>query len=159
MTTHNYQDLMVIFDQCFYDEFNTRLIKGDDEPVYLPADQHSDFHRIVFAHGFFASALHEISHWCVAGEARRKLVDFGYWYCPDGRDQQTQQQFEAVEVTPQAFEWMFSVAAGFPFNVSCDNLEETVNLTGSHFSVKFIRKFRISWRGEFPGAPYGLLQH
>ncbi|KGD72336.1 elongation factor P hydroxylase [Tatumella morbirosei] len=123
MTTHNYQDLMVIFDQCFYQDFNTRLVKGDDEPVYLPADRHSDFNRIVFAHGFYASALHEISHWCVAGEARRKLVDFGYWYCPDGRDQQTQQQFEAVEVTPQAFEWMFSVAAGFPFNVSCDNLE------------------------------------
>lgn len=122
MTKHHYQDLMVIFDQCFYDEFNTRLIKGDDEPVYLPADQHSDFHRVVFAHGFYASALHEISHWCIAGEARRLLPDFGYWYCPDGRDQQTQEQFESVEVTPQALEWMFSVAAGFPFNVSCDNL-------------------------------------
>ena len=24
---------------------------------------------------------------------------------------------------PQAFDWLFCVAAGFPFNVSCDNLE------------------------------------
>lgn len=24
---------------------------------------------------------------------------------------------------PQALEWLFCVAAGFPFNVSCDNLE------------------------------------
>jgi hypothetical protein len=28
-----------------------------------------------------------------------------------------------VEVKPQALEWLFCVAAGFPFNVSCDNLE------------------------------------
>ena len=101
----------------------TRLIKGDDEPIYLPADESSPWHRVVFAHGFYASALHEISHWCIAGEARRKLVDFGYWYCPDGRDAQTQNQFESVEIKPQALEWMFCVAAGFPFNVSCDNLD------------------------------------
>ncbi len=50
----------------------------------------------------FASALHEISHWCIAGKARRELVDFGYWYCPDGRDAMTQSQFEDVEVKPQA---------------------------------------------------------
>ncbi|MNV90018.1 Elongation factor P hydroxylase [compost metagenome] len=49
-------------------------------------------------------------------------MDFGYWYCPDGRDAQTQSEFEAVEINPQALEWMFCVAAGFPFNVSCDNL-------------------------------------
>ncbi len=65
-------------------------------------------------------------HWCVAGKARREQVDFGYWYCPDGRDAMTQSQFEDVEVEPQAFEWLFCVAAGFPFNVSCDNLEGDV---------------------------------
>lgn len=58
--------------------------------------------------------------------ARREQVDFGYWYCPDGRDAMTQSQFEDVEVKPQAFEWLFCVAAGFPFNVSCDNLEGDV---------------------------------
>ena len=96
---HHYQQLIDLFDSCFAEEFNTRLIKGDDEPIYLPADDETPYHRIVFAHGFFASALHEISHWCVAGKARREQVDFGYWYC---------------------------VAAGFPFNVSCDNLEGDV---------------------------------
>ncbi|KAG1715819.1 hypothetical protein ID866_1337 [Astraeus odoratus] len=108
---------------CFADDFNTRLIKGDDEPIYLPADAEVPYNRIVFAHGFYASGLHEISHWCIAGKARRELVDFGYWYCPDGRDAATQGQFEDVEVKPQALEWLFCVAAGFPFNVSCDNLE------------------------------------
>jgi len=120
--THHYQQLIDIFDGCFSETYNTRLIRGDDEPIYLPADEQEDFNRIVFAHGYYASALHEISHWCVAGAARRKLVDFGYWYCPDGRDAQTQSEFEQVEIKPQSYEWLFCVAAGFPFNVSCDNL-------------------------------------
>lgn len=123
---HHYQQLIDLFDSCFAADFNTRLVKGDDEPIYLPADDGTPYHRIVFAHGFFASALHEISHWCIAGKARRELVDFGYWYCPDGRDAMTQSQFEDVEVKPQALEWLFCVAAGFPFNVSCDNLEGDV---------------------------------
>ncbi len=37
-STHNYEQLIEIFDSCFADDFNTRLIKGDDEPIYLPAD-------------------------------------------------------------------------------------------------------------------------
>ncbi len=122
MDKHHYQQLIDIFGECFSSEYNTRLIKGDDEPIYLPADEHVPYHRIVFAHGFYASALHEISHWCIAGAQRRLLVDFGYWYCPDGRDDDTQKQFESVEIKPQAFDWLFCVAADFPFNVSCDNL-------------------------------------
>ena len=39
--THNAQQLIDIFDSCFADDFNTRLIKGDDEPIYLPADADS----------------------------------------------------------------------------------------------------------------------
>lgn len=119
---HHYQEVIDIFDRCFSEDYNTRLIRGDDEPIYLPADDQEDFNRIVFAHGYYASALHEISHWCVAGAERRKLVDFGYWYCPDGRDAQTQSEFEKVEIKPQSYEWMFCAAAGFNFNVSCDNL-------------------------------------
>lgn len=126
MIKHHYQQLIDIFDGCFAYDFNTRLIKGKDKPIYLPADDATPWHRIVFAHGFYASGMHEISHWCIAGAARRELVDFGYWYCPDGRDAATQRQFEEVEVKPQALEWMFCVAAGFPFNVSCDNLEGEV---------------------------------
>ncbi|KAA1193733.1 elongation factor P hydroxylase [Photorhabdus heterorhabditis] len=123
MTTHNYQQLIDIFNRCFGEEYNTCLVKGDDEPIYLPADEETPYNRIVFAHGFYASALHEIAHWCIAGRERRKLVDFGYWYCPDGRDAQTQSEFEKVEIKPQALDWLFCTAAGFPFNVSCDNLE------------------------------------
>lgn len=73
--THQYAQLIAIFNQCFSEEYNTRLVKGNDEPIYLPADSQWSYHRIVFAHGFYASGLHEISHWCIAGEERRKLVD------------------------------------------------------------------------------------
>ncbi|WP_204101089.1 elongation factor P hydroxylase [Saliniradius amylolyticus] len=119
---HRYQDLIRIFEQTFFAEYQTRLVKGDDEPVYLPADKHIPYHRIIFAHGYYASALHEIAHWCVAGAERRKLEDYGYWYCPDGRNAEQQAEFEKVEVKPQAIEWAFSAAAQKPFRVSTDNL-------------------------------------
>lgn len=120
---HHYQELINIFNQLFLNSHNTELVKGDVEPIYLPANEQRRHHQIVFAHGYFASALHEVSHWLVAGEARRLLEDFGYWYCPDGRDKQTQLSFEAVEVKPQAIEWALALACGFKFNVSSDNLD------------------------------------
>ncbi|MDO6445609.1 elongation factor P hydroxylase [Colwellia sp. 1_MG-2023] len=128
---HDYQDLITLFEQCFYQTFNTRLVKGGDEPLYLPASEQCSNHQIIFAHGFFASALHEISHWCLAGDARRLLEDFGYWYLPDGRNAEQQKRFEQVEIKPQAIEWAFCVASGKRFSVSADNLNgveaDTVN--------------------------------
>ncbi|MBA5763726.1 elongation factor P hydroxylase [Vibrio sp. 404] len=120
--THDYLDLITIFNDTFYQSFNTKLELGGDEPIYLPADANHDYHRIIFARGFYASALHEIAHWCVAGPERRLLEDFGYWYEPDGRTAQVQAEFEKVEIRPQAYEWILAVSAGFPFTVSCDNL-------------------------------------
>lgn len=119
---HRYQDLIRVFEQCFLLSENTQLVAGEDEPIYLPADAQHPHHRIIFAHGFFASALHEISHWCIAGEGRRQLVDFGYWYEPDGRTAIQQAEFEKVEIKPQAVEWGLAVSCGFAFSVSCDNL-------------------------------------
>lgn len=119
---HRCEDLIRLFDQTFWGSENTRLIKGTDEPVYLPADENVSFHRVVFAHGFFASALHEIAHWCIAGKERRLLEDYGYWYCPDGRNEQQQSEFEKVEIKPQAVEWGLSLACGKSFRVSTDNL-------------------------------------
>lgn len=129
---HKYPDLIAVFNHTFASEFNTQLVKGGDEPIYMPA--HTDFeqyvsceyHRIIFAHGFFASGLHEISHWLVAGLARHQLVDFGYWYIADGRNAQQQAEFEKVEIVPQAIEWIICVAAGFQFRVSADNLADIV---------------------------------
>lgn len=120
--SHNYQDIIAIFNTTFSNSFNTQLELGGDEPIYLPADDDHEYHRIIFARGFYASAMHEIAHWCVAGPKRRLLEDFGYWYEPDGRTAEVQAEFEKVEIRPQAYEWILSQSAGFPFSVSCDNL-------------------------------------
>ncbi|MFC0444637.1 elongation factor P hydroxylase [Pseudidiomarina halophila] len=122
MSHADYQTLIKLFDDCFYADYRTRLVAGDDEPLYRAASTPAADHEIVFAHGFFASALHEIAHWCIAGPARRQLEDYGYWYEPDGRDAAQQAQFEQVERKPQALEWLFSLCAGVPFQVSVDNL-------------------------------------
>jgi elongation factor P hydroxylase len=131
----HYQDLIHLFNQTFAESENTHLVKGQSEPIYLPANDQVNYHRIIFAHGFFASALHEIAHWCVAGQARRLLEDYGYWYCPDGRNMQQQTEFEQVEIKPQALEWAFSVACGKSFKVSTDNLNgaavDTVGFTNN----------------------------
>lgn len=119
---HYYQDLIKIFNDCFFEKYNTRLVKGEDEPLYLPEDESRPHNELYFAHGFFASALHESAHWLIAGEKRRHLVDFGYWYAPDGRTTEQQELFQSVEVKPQAIEWILSKAAGYPFRVSIDNL-------------------------------------
>lgn len=122
---HHYQDLITIFNDCFLEKYNTILIKGTDEPLYLPADEKQPHNSLFFAHGFFASALHECSHWLIAGENRRKLVDFGYWYVPDGRTASEQTLFQSVEVKPQAMEWILSMATGYRFRISIDNLNGT----------------------------------
>ncbi|TPH19209.1 elongation factor P hydroxylase [Litorilituus lipolyticus] len=119
---YNYQDLIQLFNNTFTKEYKTKLVKGGDEPIYIPANNDCSFHQVIFAHGYYASALHEIAHWCQAGEARRQLEDYGYWYVPDGRDEQQQKTFEQVEVYPQALEWAFNASAQKVFNISSDNL-------------------------------------
>lgn len=118
---HHYPQLIEIFGDCFELRYRTRLVAGNHEPYYQPATAESCA-KVVFAHGFFASALHEIAHWCIAGEQRRNQFDYGYWYEPDGRDSRQQAEFEQVERKPQALEWLFSLCAGVPFQVSIDNL-------------------------------------
>ncbi len=122
--SHRLEDVMALFDGLFLPRYRTRLVRGGDEPLYLPADDACPWHRVIFARGFYASALHEVSHWCIAGARRRRLEDYGYWYLPDGRNASQQHQFETVEVAPQALELLFSHACDRPFRVSVDNLGE-----------------------------------
>ncbi len=124
--------LISLFNRLFLEQ-KVELVRGEQEPEYFPI-QGEQPARIEFAHGFFASALHEMSHWCVAGRKRRLLNDFGYWYAPDGRTAAQQQAFERVEVKPQALECLFSLACGLPFQVSQDNLSADFNTSGSTFA-------------------------
>ncbi|MFY0990718.1 elongation factor P hydroxylase [Halomonas sp. C05BenzN] len=134
--THRLEDVIALFDGLFQAPFGTRLVRGGDEPLYLPADDACPWHRVIFARGFYASALHEISHWCIAGARRRELEDYGYWYLPDGRDAAEQRNFEAVEVAPQALELLFSRACGLRFHVSVDNLGGEVEVDRDAFLAR-----------------------
>lgn len=120
---HRPEDLITLFNSLFLETSGTELVRGKEEPEYLPAGVAGAHARVIFAHGYFASALHEVSHWCIAGDERRQLPDYGYWYCPDGRSREQQRAFERVEVKPQALEWLFATACGSPFHISLDNLE------------------------------------
>ncbi|WP_373996115.1 elongation factor P hydroxylase [Cobetia sp. 5-11-6-3] len=136
--------LTSLFDRLFATSYNTLLRRAPHEPLYLPAGMTTDevqdgvasgdspgdelgFHRLYLARGFFSSALHEVSHWCIAGPERRLKEDYGYWYAPDGRDAHQQKAFESVEVAPQALEQLFHRAVAKPFHVSVDNLELEVD--------------------------------
>jgi len=112
-----------IFADCFAQSHHTRLVGGAGEPLYRPG-RDGGGHTLYYRADYFASALHEVAHWCIAGRERRRRVDFGYWYEPEGRNPAQQRAFEAVECKPQALEWLFSRAAGWTFRLSVDNLDD-----------------------------------
>lgn len=143
------EDIQKVFHDTFREEFRTSLEYGADEPFYEAAKAEQDEHRIICRSDFFASALHEISHWCVAGKQRRTLDDFGYWYNPDGRDINQQRDFEKVEVTPQALEKAFSVACNYPFQVSVDNLSLD-DYDSSGFESKVNERYSQYLENGFP---------
>ena len=149
LVTHDANDLIVLFDRLFSATENTRLVRGQQEPIYLPADNNCSFHQVVFAHGFFSSALHEISHWCIAGDKRRQQRDYGYWYAPDGRNQQQQAEFETVEVKPQALEWIFSKVCQKSFRISVDNLSGEA-ADAAPFKVAVYQQVKQFCEQDFP---------
>ncbi len=148
--------LVMLFNQLFFESYNTRLESGGEEPIYLPADSECDYHRLIFRSDYVSSAFHEISHWCIAGEQRRQLVDFGYWYNPDGRTEIQQRTFENVEIKPQALEWIFSVAAGHKFNISADNLVADIGAS-DNFIQSVIKQARAWCVSSLPDRPAKLV--
>jgi len=121
---HQAARLDKVFASSLGETFNTLLRGGYSEPLYQPRNDSGNGSAIIgYRADYFASALHEVAHWCIAGGERRTLIDYGYWYAPDGRDTQQQKAFEEVEYKPQALEWYFSRACGFPFKISVDNID------------------------------------
>jgi len=124
---HDARMLEDLFLDCFFEDYQTRLEGGAPEPLYAPSSAPQRHpHRILYREDFFASALHEVAHWCLAGARRRKLEDYGYWYAADGRSREQQSDFEKVEARPQAIEWILSDACDFAFHLSADNLESAL---------------------------------
>lgn len=118
--------LEFLFDNAFAATCNTVLRGGANEPLYTPALTDAPA-QIRYRDDFVSSALHEVAHWCIAGAVRRRQIDYGYWYAPDGRSRQQQWDFERVEARPQALEWVFSQCCGVPFALSLDNLSGDVD--------------------------------
>mgnify|MGYP000105364320 FL=1 len=139
---HQVADLERLFNACFRASENTVLVSGGNEPLYLPALSNAETHKITSTKDYFSSALHEISHWCIAGVERRKLLDYGYWYEPDGRDEQRQGLFESVEVKPQALEWVFSLACNVRFRLSVDNVAQPELKPSTDFMANIVAQAR-----------------
>ena len=148
--------LETVFNECFQQSENTRLLGGAAEPFYQPAEPEYDLHLLFYREDFFASALHEVAHWCIAGAQRRKQVDFGYWYAPEGRSNKQQKSFEAVEVKPQALEWYFSLACSYPFQISVDNFCDSGELPDTRCFRSSLAAQARQW--QFDGLPVRALQ-
>lgn len=117
------EEIILIFNGLFFSRYNIRLEGGANEPIYLPSNSDCKTNRLIFCNNYVSSALHEVAHWCLAGDERLKMIDYGYWYNSDGRSNIAQKKFEEVEVKPQALEWIFSIASNNIFHVSVDNLD------------------------------------
>lgn len=139
-------DWLILHFNHWFSHLNVTLVRGDFEPEYFPASKDQPA-RIQFAHGFFNSALHEISHWTIAGHKRRLLADLGYWYAPDGRTAEQQALFEQVEIKPQAIEWLFAQAFGRKFRVSLDNLTGNGG-NGDNFKDNVYAQVQAYFSGE-----------
>ncbi len=132
-----------LFDNAFATSYNTVLRGGASEPLYTPACADAPA-QINYRDDFVSSALHEVAHWCIAGAARRRQVDYGYWYAPDGRSRQEQWDFERVEARPQALEWVFSQCCGVPFALSLDNLSgDPAPTDRRRFGAEVVRQAEI----------------
>ena len=136
--------LQQIFNHCFWGSERTTLEGGALEPSYRPGNPS----RIIFRSDYERSALHEIAHWCLAGEHRRRLEDYGYWYSPDGRDYAKQSAFFSVEARPQAIECIFCDAVNIAFSPSVDNFSLAIRADCiGHFSSRI-----KSWKSHYEKA-------
>ena len=155
--------LEMAFARCFARSENTLLVGGADEPLYQPATTKGAPNLLYYREDYFASALHEIAHWCIAGVDRRQQVDFGYWYAPEGRNAAQQRAFEAVEVKPQALEWFFSLACGHRFRVSVDNFGPQGDLPDTSFCRQQVaaqaRAYQAAGLPQRAGQLYRVLAH
>lgn len=130
--------------------FPELIIQGNaDEPFYQAPknlnharEENKNTSRgiLYFRSNYPRSLLHEMSHYCLAGDRRRQLDDFGYWYSPCGRTAEEQQRFEDVEARPQGLEKAFCEIVGLPFSPSLDDF------SGRPASERFLKNLDIAYQ-------------
>ncbi len=118
---------------------------GADEPFYQ-APSGGAKAILYFRSNYPRSLLHELSHYCLSGEKRRQIDDFGYWYIPCGRTENEQLLFEQVEARPQGLEKAMCEAIGISFIPSLDDF------SGRPSSADFLERLEISYQ-EMKSTP------
>jgi elongation factor P hydroxylase len=139
-----------VFNGLFAVSARTVMVGGGAEPLYLPAtcDQPA---RLVYTRDYAASALHEAAHWCIAGAARRRRIDYGYPYDAPPRSATQRQRFFRLELRCQALELLFAAAAEQPFRVSIDDLDAPPASAAETGAAEFdteVRTAAISMHGR-----------
>lgn len=122
--------------QCTFPELDIQ--GGAAEPFYQ-APKADRTATLFFREDYVRSLLHEMAHYCLAGDHRRELDDFGFWYHPCGRSAAQQKQFEAAEARPQALERIFCETLGVPFQPSLDDF------SGRPISPVFLEKLENAY--------------
>lgn len=97
------------------------IIQGGAEEPFYEAAKDGQKAILYFRDNYPRSLLHELSHFCLAGNRRRQLDDFGYWYFPCGRTTEEQVLFEQVEARPQGLEKAMCEAISIKFSPSLDD--------------------------------------
>lgn len=147
MNTLNDDELCAVLIQSLSEALPELEIQGGaDEPFYEAA---KDGKKAVlyFRDNYPRSLLHELSHYCLAGDRRRKLDDFGYWYFPCGRTEEEQLLFEQVEARPQGLEKAMCEAIGIKFSPSLDDF------SGRPASDSFLQQLDKAYQEMLISAP------
>lgn len=131
----------------FVGVFPSLTIKGGAEEPYYSAPGLNVNAVIHFRSNYPRSLLHEMSHYCLAGDTRRQVDDFGYWYSPCGRAVEEQLRFEAVEARPQGLEWAMCEIVGVKFSPSLDDF------SGRPPSENFMESLNVSYREMLENPP------
>lgn len=135
--------LIDVFSQVF----PALSIRGEAEEPFYEAPKFGENAILHFRSNYPRSLLHEIAHYCLAGDRRRQLDDFGYWYSPCGRSQEEQAKFEAVEARPQGLEKALCEIVGLKFSPSLDDF------SGRPPSKEFLKNIDIAYREMLINPP------
>ena len=123
------------------------VIQGGAEEPFYEAAKNGKKATLYFRDNYPRSLLHELSHFCLSGDRRRKLDDFGYWYFPCGRTEEEQLLFEKVEARPQGLEKAMCEAFGIKFSPSLDDF------SGKPASESFLKQLDKAYQEMLVSAP------
>ena len=138
----NHREIARLFNSVFEVEHGVVMSGGYSEPLYMPGEQlGGGMNQVRYTYDYASSALHEASHWCMAGRTRRKLVDYGYFYDPPPRSAIMQRRFEYFELDVQALECLLSRSADIPFRASLNDVGTTLE-TADLFRCRVERRAR-----------------